>query len=239
MPAFHVFNRFEIKFLLHYEQADEVRRTIMPYVTPDPHNGARGFYPVFSVYYDSPEYACFWERMEGEKFRRKLRVRKYGDDSGDDSYLEIKQRIDQTLQKRRTRGTAKEIMRELSGEVTCGALEDDSVMQEATYLVTRHIMTPQVAVGYNREAYFGLCEPGLRITFDRHLQYGKYDDSMGFPVRLRHCFIPHYLQVLEIKFNDRVPTWICACLNSLNLQSRRVSKYCYAVNKAVYSGELI
>ena len=35
--------------------------------------------------------------------------------------------------------------------------------------------------------------------------------------------------VVEVKFNDTIPAWLCTVLNRLDLQIERVSKYCYAV----------
>lgn len=70
-------------------------------------NSPVGGYGVWSLYYDSPpELRFYWEKIEGLKFRRKLRIRHYGDPVGvtDDSppvCVEIKQRVNRVTQKRR------------------------------------------------------------------------------------------------------------------------------------------
>ena len=68
-------------------------------------HGSDGGYGVWSVYYDTPRLRFYWEKIEGLRFRRKLRIRHYGDrftvDDDTTVFVEIKQRVNRVTQKRR------------------------------------------------------------------------------------------------------------------------------------------
>src|SRR5512136_598552 len=99
------FNRFELKYLIPMQVADAFRKSLGAYLVPDQHGGSCGSYQVTSLYYDSPDYRCYWEKVEGIRFRRKLRIRRYGEleqmDAQSPVFVEIKQRLDRVTQKRR------------------------------------------------------------------------------------------------------------------------------------------
>jgi hypothetical protein len=94
--ALHSFNRFEIKYLLSYEEVPRLREELAARMEADPFT-TRGGYPVCSLYYDSASLRYYWEKIEGLRFRRKLRVRAYGErhELHDDTpvFIEIKQRV--------------------------------------------------------------------------------------------------------------------------------------------------
>ncbi|WP_279328160.1 polyphosphate polymerase domain-containing protein, partial [Streptomyces sp. OS603R] len=100
----HAFNRFELKYLVPVEQAAEIRDELAERMDRDL-NSPVGGYGVWSLYYDTPQLRFYWEKIEGLKFRRKLRIRHYGDLDGvsDESpvCVEIKQRVNRVTQKRR------------------------------------------------------------------------------------------------------------------------------------------
>lgn len=100
----HAFNRFELKYLVPVEQAADIRDELAERMDRDLHSPVGG-YGVWSLYYDTPRLRFYWEKIEGLKFRRKLRIRHYGSPDGvtDDSpvCVEIKQRVNRVTQKRR------------------------------------------------------------------------------------------------------------------------------------------
>ncbi len=78
----HAFNRYEIKYLVHVAHAERARAAARGGLDLDRYAGDGG-YGVWSVYYDTPELRFYWEKIEGLRFRRKLRMRHYGDRSHD------------------------------------------------------------------------------------------------------------------------------------------------------------
>ena len=103
------FNRFELKYIVHRNLANEFIRALDGYVYADPHSNGDGGYPIYSLYCDSPGLALFWEKIEGIKYRRKVRFRRYG--KSPDVFIEIKQRMDRTVQKRRVRWPGDQVVR--------------------------------------------------------------------------------------------------------------------------------
>jgi hypothetical protein len=101
----HAFNRYELKYLLPRTLVADVRAELTARMQVDAHAGTNG-YGVWSLYYDTGHLLFYWEKIEGLKFRRKLRIRRYGevgDDVPDDApvSVEIKQRVNRVTQKRR------------------------------------------------------------------------------------------------------------------------------------------
>lgn len=103
--AIRTFNRFELKYVVRVRELARLREEIAAYMVRDPHAGADGRYTLTSLYYDTRARDCFWAKLDGLRFRRKLRIRHYEQREvvTDDTivYVEIKQRVDRVTQKRR------------------------------------------------------------------------------------------------------------------------------------------
>jgi len=94
--------RRELKYLLPWDQYQEVVEHLADYLTPDEHSV--GSYTVTSLYFDTEDYKAYWDKIDGQRFRRKLRMRIYGAETTsaeDPCFVEIKQRLDKTISKRR------------------------------------------------------------------------------------------------------------------------------------------
>lgn len=231
------FNRFEFKYLVSERQAEALIRDLEPYTTPDPHAPSERGYPVYSLYWDSPDLVFFWEKIDGQKYRRKLRFRLY--EGSDDAFVEIKQRIDQTVQKRRTclaRAEVHALFGQGAIDATLEHQATDPVVQEALILCRRHLLEPKLAVSYRRRAFFARHEQDLRITLDTRLQY----DARALDVRERFetgkYMLPADRAVLEIKFNHCVPLWLTKLVGKHELVSRRFSKYARSADLEFFQG---
>ena len=79
MPPKLRFERYEFKYLLDVDQYQRVKKALSHFLVPDeavaglPH----GFYEVISLYYDSPRFFYYWEKIDGASRRKKIRVRTY------------------------------------------------------------------------------------------------------------------------------------------------------------------
>ena len=229
----HAFNRYEIKYFVDEMKVPELRRELAARMDTDPHS-PHGGYPVTSLYYDTPDLRCYWEKIEGLKFRRKLRMRIYGDpaEGTEDTpvQIEIKQRVNRVTQKRRTAmpyGRARSWLDERK-EIDC----DDSqrpFVDEVTTLVGNLDLRPTVTTGYLREAFVGRdADLGLRVTID-HKVHGR-DRDFYFGSRSQNRFtIPPRLAIVELKANERVPYWATDLTARMNMSVVRISKYCQSV----------
>ena len=43
--------------------------------------------------------------------------------------------------------------------------------------------------------------------------------------------VPPTMWLLEVKFNEVIPRWLCTCLNRFDLQVQRLSKYCCGIER--------
>ena len=232
----HAFNRFEIKYLVPQDRAEELRAELRRHMDDDAYSGDRG-YPITSVYYDTARLTFYWEKIEGLKFRRKLRVRHYGtaDDLSPDSrvFVEIKQRVNRVTQKRRVVLPYRDALRlcspegyEPEGEV--GARER-AFLDEVSTLVGELDLRPTVTTGYHREAWVGReADLGLRVTLDHRLRGRDRDFHLASEAPNR-LILPARLSVLEVKANERVPAWVTDLTARMSLDVVRISKYCQSV----------
>jgi hypothetical protein len=233
--------RFEFKYLVGTMDVPRVVESFGGYLTPDPNSDPAVGYSLYSVYWDSGDFRFFWEKIEGLKQRRKLRLRRYG--TGPDIQIEIKQRIDRTLQKRRLRWPVERV-REVFGSMARGSLPAETdlghpVAAEAAVLCRRFGLTPRVGVRYRRRAFFGAFEPNLRVTFDSRVQYQAGGDvDLTAPFDVGKYIVDPRSTIMEIKFTGRVPLWLSRLVSTNDLQMIRMSKYCSAVDREYYDGQL-
>ena len=151
-----VMNRFEVKYLVATRAVPGMLAEFADYTVPDPHDPSGEGYRVHSVYWDTADLRFFWEKVEGMKFRRKLRFRRYGE--GAPVFVEVKQREDRTVQKRRLVWSADEVLA-VFGDGTRGVDWDaagrDAVSTEVALMIDHLRLTPRMAVTYRRRAKFG------------------------------------------------------------------------------------
>ncbi len=227
-------NRFELKYLLTLQQVECVRAALQAYMVPDGYGGQDGRYALASLYYDSAELRCFWEKVDGLKFRRKLRIRHYGPatELTDETpvFVEIKQRVDRVTQKRRVRLSYADARRLCDDrQIPPHAAADRAVIEEVHAFLHQYDMRPTSIVRYERQALIGTdYDLGLRVTFDTSLtaqadHLRLHEPASGLPM-----LGPHWA-VMEVKVNERMPYWLTELVAAHNLHLIRLSKYCRSI----------
>jgi SPX domain protein involved in polyphosphate accumulation len=226
----HAFNRYEIKYLVPVPALADLYAELAARMNRDTHGTDDGGYGVWSVYYDTTDLRFYWEKIEGLRFRRKLRVRHYGDPHAVDDdttvFVEIKQRVNRVTQKRRV-ALPYGLARELCDRRV--AVSSSPFLEEVLELVSRLDLRPVALTAYRREAFLGRdAEEGLRVTVDRRVRGRDRDLDLGSPAENR-LIVPARLAVVEIKANERVPYWLTDLAARMNLSVVRMSKYCQSV----------
>jgi SPX domain protein involved in polyphosphate accumulation len=227
------FNRYELKYVLPAWKCDAIIADLDGFATPDKHDGARG-YRIVSLYYDSPGLDCFWAKIDGIRYRRKLRLRIYpaaNIEGVERGMVEIKQRVNRTVQKRRL-----ELPLAQAEQLCSGALEpkdldqlDHDVASEVRYLAQGMHLQPTCITAYHRRAFLGnRYDSGLRITFDSDLR-GRVHDLRVNANAQNTLFAPPDVCVMEVKADEAVPDWVTSLLARHDCSLQRVSKYCAAL----------
>jgi hypothetical protein len=237
LDALRTFNRFELKYVVSKRDVDRLRPEISSYMVRDPHADDSGRYTLTSLYYDTPNRDCYWAKLDGLRFRRKLRIRHYEQAAvvtdGTPVFVEIKQRVDRVTQKRRA------LLRYAAALELCDERlvpeheeQDAEVVDEVFELLVRHDLQPSCITTYHREPWMGgEYDPGLRLTIDSDLRYRVHDLWLDSKHAGKYMLAPHFA-VLEIKANDRVPFWLTHLVARNDLQLTRMSKYCSSLDVA-------
>lgn len=230
--------RIERKYLVPNHQLDSLRRRISSFVRPDIHTitneqGVRQ-YTVRSIYFDSRNLACYAEKHEGVMLRRKFRIRGYNDLEADSRVvMEIKRKIEARQKKYRSRIMFRDIEKvmnygELDKYVLTNAGDDLQIDNGSKFLyhIKKGKFIPTCLVVYEREAYYGKFDQGVRITFDKNIRSRLYPelnslyDEQGMKLVFRNHFI------LEIKyFGYMMPVWARSVVQEFRLRNDALSKY--------------
>lgn len=229
----HAFNRYELKYLVPADQARDVRAELTARMRADRNAGPDG-YGVWSLYYDTDRLRFYHEKIEGLRFRRKLRLRRYGEvgPAAEDTpvSVEIKQRVNRVTQKRRVLlpyHLARDLCDRRVRVEHPGA--DQAFVDEVLDLVHRLDLRPTAMTGYRREPYVGTgSDLGLRVTLDHRVRGRDRDFDLRAEAESRYIISPH-LAVMEVKANERAPYWVTDMAARFGLQVQRVSKYCQSV----------
>jgi hypothetical protein len=148
--------------------------------------------------------------------------------------------MDRTVQKRRVRWPVEQVVQTFCSGNDLNSTEQnlDPVSAEVFFLWNYYGLEPRMAISYRRLALFAVFEPDLRITFDTRVQYDCRDLDIVRPFETGKYLIGPELVVVEIKFNERVPRWLCKLISKHGLQFVRLSKYCTAVDLEFFHGDL-
>jgi SPX domain protein involved in polyphosphate accumulation len=232
------FNRFELKYIVTLKQAEDFKKALSAYLLTDEHGNGNGGYTLASLYYDSPDLRCYWEKVDGIKFRRKLRIRRYVTDESltmeSPVFVEIKQRLDRVTQKRRAILLYRDAMRLCNDRQFPEefAFDDKAVLDEIYAYLWQYNLRPISLLQYERQAFIGTdYDIGLRVTFDTSLRYQTqslllHEDASSLPM------MPVDSVVMEIKVNERIPYWLTEMIAAHNLGMTRISKYCRSIELA-------
>lgn len=231
------FNRFELKYLITLHQAERFKSALRSYLVPDAYSNNNGKYKLTSLYYDSPDLRCYWEKEYGLRFRRKLRIRQYetNEPMTEETpvFLEIKQRVDRVTQKRRVVLSYSDALRLCNDrQLPENSSEDHATLNEMYAFIWQYNLRPVSIVRYNRQAFIGTqYDLGLRVTFDTNLSFQTHKLHIHEEPSASPMLSPN-LVVMEIKVNERIPNWLTGLIADHNLNMVRISKYCRSINTA-------
>lgn len=229
------FNRYELKYILPVTACERLIEELRERLPEDEHSVGAG-YRIMSLYYDSPALDCFWAKIEGIKFRRKVRLRTYAGTDLENvttGLVEIKQRINRTVQKRRLvlpLGQAEDLC---TGKRIPEGLDalDNQVANEVCYLANSMHLQPAAITAYYRKAFEGTFEnAGLRVTFDYDVR-GRVHALELTATANNHLVLPLDWCIMEVKANETVPDWLTSLLARHNCSLNRISKYCAVVSQ--------
>ena len=232
LNAIRKFNRFELKYLISFDTAKKLQEDLKKYVIPDGYSKApNGLYTLSSLYYDTSDYRFYREKVDGIKYRRKLRIRQYETQEplNDDSivYVEIKQRVDRVTQKRRVPLKYKDALNFCNNFIIpeYEKVDEATIYEIYEFLKTNNLKSSCIT-SYMRNAYFGTdYDSWLRITFDSNIRYRTQNLDLS-DKKIGEFMISPDMVIMEVKANERIPYRLTEIVSDYNFRLIRVSKYC-------------
>jgi len=190
----------------------------------DSYAGENGRYEIHSLYFDDYKDGGARENVSGEGKRFKYRIRYYGDNS-DQLWLEKKEKLNSYCHKRQCAVTVEEYQAIIEGRTldVFWNTEEQLLKEFCIDIVTKRFM-PKVIINYEREAFVEIIA-NVRITLDYNIsasdeiEYFLSGDYMKIPV------LEKKKHVLEVKFDDVLPSYINAVLRGNIFIQRSFSKY--------------
>ncbi|MBD5475188.1 MAG: polyphosphate polymerase domain-containing protein [Lachnospiraceae bacterium] len=179
-------------------------------------------YSVSSLYFDDLEESCLADTVNGDRIRRKYRIRIYNH-SFDSIKLEVKEKLDNRVLKKSKNITRQELYK----LINCECIEEVSAMDDAATLFNLAIKTsglrPRVIISYERKAF--IYETGnVRITLDRNIRCSRDVKHFG-ESDILYDLLRDNDSVLEVKYDEFIPDFILQLLELGNMQQTTYSKY--------------
>jgi len=181
---------------------------------------------IASLYLDTPDRRVIRASIDASNYKEKLRLRTYGTPGLDEPvFLEMKKKYKGIVYKRREKLTLSEAYAFLTSGVPPRRTQ---IFGEILWMMRQNPgIAPAAYISYEREAYVGREDGGLRVTFDSsalwrgedlRLEHGPY----GRPV------FPEGMGIMEVKTLGAMPLWLSAALDSLGIYPSSFSKYAAA-----------
>lgn len=209
-------------------------RDLLALMKPDAFAGNDGTYRIRSLYFDTPDFMAYHEKLAGVAVRHKLRARVYGDPKQADWVrLEVKSRYIEFIKKIAVdlpRDQYVEVERALRRRVLPPPelLEQTSDAREFFRLQRQYNKEPRIIIEYRRQA-FERCEVSrTRINFDDELRATRHLDLLG-PLRGALPLLQASHSILEIKVDGVMPYWLHTLIRKYDLQNQAISKFCHGV----------
>ena len=234
--------RYEFKYVLTSQEAVSFLEKLEGNMIPDP-NATNGGYHVNSIYFDTPELTCYYEKIDGEKRRFKFRARWYGElfEKSDlektSLFVEIKNRSGDINFKNRVKLPGKYLF-DISdtGEPLRNlmdlALEKDQFDANLIQNIARsNIWSPMCVTSYYRQPFLWSYDRDVRVTIDSNLKTLGVHNILQVSGENGIQVLPQNLCVLEIKFNWAMPLWLLEKCTEFGLDLRRYSKYAACVER--------
>ena len=179
-------------------------------------------YLIRSLYFDTINDDALEEKIAGVGNRKKYRIRIYNF-SDRVIKLECKSKYGDLISKQSV-----SIPRELADQLIAGDPEGlqrmrHPLLHDVYREMKTRLLRPVVIVDYVREAYIHPAEE-VRITFDKQIRTGLYQTDMFNPNIPTYPVFDDPVEVLEVKYDEFLPTYMQAILSGVTAQRSAVSK---------------
>ena len=215
--------RHELKYHITPAELTVLRNVLTPVMQLDPNGNENNEYHIRSLYFDTINDDALEEKIAGVGNRKKYRMRIYNF-SDKVIKLECKSKYGDLISKQSV-----SIPRELADQLIAGDPDGlqrmrHPLLHDVYREMRTRLLRPAVIVDYIREAYIHPAQD-VRITFDKTLRTGLYSSDMFNPMLPTFPVFDDPVEILEVKYNEFLPTYIQALVSGVTAQRSAVSKY--------------
>lgn len=221
------FKRSEIKYYINNLQMEGLISTLSGFMNIDQYSDHLQGYKIRSLYFDSFDDECLYQKQSGFLVRKKIRLRTYGDPNAEVAKLEIKKKFDQRIQKDSLTIDRATAIKMTKGDYSSILKLNHPVADEVYATFTSRIYKPKVIVEYQRLA-FVFPVSNVRITFDKNLSSNINHTELFSTSSNLMPVILEGKQIMEVKFDQFLPATIKQILSGIASERSAISKYTLA-----------
>ena len=219
------FKRHELKYYLNNTQLEGLIHKLSFLLPLDRHSKTNRSYKVRSLYFDSIDDECLYEKQSGILQRKKVRLRTYDDRSM--AKFEIKRKNGQLVRKDSVTVDIEDAKQICAGNYGLLLKYEDPILNEIYTIFSMSTYKPKVIVEYDRVA-FVMPVSNVRITFDLNLRSNINNLNLFSNVEGLMPVILEGKQVMEVKFDEFVPEYLRKILATVSSERMAISKYTLA-----------
>lgn len=213
--------RSELKYFISKQESIILEKKLNCILEKDYHVKDDGYF-IRSIYFDSHEDECLYDKQMGRLDRKKYRLRIYSL-SDDNVKFEIKNKVNNQILKETAVISPESAKKIINGNFEELLKYKNPILNRAYVEFSTKHYTPKVVVDYKRVAFKHMLS-NFRITIDKNLSSNctNFDifstNFSTLPVQLDGRYI------LEIKYDRFFPKFIRGLLTS-SCQNLAISKY--------------
>lgn len=219
--------RHELKYYLNQIQLDMTLQQFSGLMPMDTNCKDGQGYRVRSLYFDSNDDECLYQKQSGNLLRKKIRLRTYGDGSDDMVKFEIKRKHGQIVKKDSVIISKEDAKQVCLGNYAVLLSKNAPVLHEIYATFMTKLYRPKVIVEYIRTA-FVLPVENIRITFDQNLCSNINHLDLFSGEKNIMPIIIEGKQILEIKYDNFFPGYLKKLLSKVSSERMAISKYTLA-----------
>lgn len=255
-----VLERYELKYLIPSCYIEPISNFVGAYCKLDSHSAeyADGFYPVNSLYFDSPNYRFLRLRMQGSDRRFNMRVRSYGDGKCGPFFAEIKFKTPTCVKKFRATLDQTEWptflphnywlepdLQRLVQPITPQSEKEGLSRELFLRLADAYAIEPKIFTRYHRRAFASTMDDYARVTMDVNMKFRSQNllcsrnpyslqpdtDCVNYDASTIYGDDPGHdaAVVLELKTAvGSIPVWMLELIRRFQLKQVGFSKYMHS-----------
>lgn len=215
--------RHELKYYINYYEYEILRKKLNSVLRQDKYSVDEQGYHIRSLYFDNLHDNDLYEKNYGILKRKKIRIRIYNT-SDNVIKLERKYRYGEYICKESVSLSREEYQKILNYEYDFLREKEGPLFRDFYLYLRSENLTPKIIVDYTREAYVG-NESDVRITFDKELSAANNTFDVFNKDIVTVEALPYPLLIMEVKFNEYLPTYIRRLLDLESHNRSAISKY--------------